>query len=43
MFGLLGAILALPLALAIATILQMLWVEETLEAGEDEIDALVET
>jgi predicted PurR-regulated permease PerM len=43
MFGLLGAILALPLALAIATIVQVLWVEETLEAGDDEIDPLVET
>jgi hypothetical protein len=41
MFGLLGAILALPLTLAIATIVQVLWVEETLDAGDDEIEPVV--
>jgi predicted PurR-regulated permease PerM len=43
MFGLLGAILALPLALAIATVVEVLWVEETLEAAGDEIAPLVES
>jgi predicted PurR-regulated permease PerM len=42
-FGLLGAILALPLTLAIATVVEVLWVEETLEAGDDEIEPLVKT
>jgi predicted PurR-regulated permease PerM len=42
-FGLLGAILALPLTLAIATVVEVLWVEETLEAGDEKIQPLVET
>jgi predicted PurR-regulated permease PerM len=42
MFGLLGAVLALPLALALATLVEVLWVEETLEAGADEIEPVVE-
>jgi hypothetical protein len=42
-FGLLGAVLALPLTLALATIVQVLWVEETLDAGDDEIEPVVET
>jgi predicted PurR-regulated permease PerM len=42
-FGLLGAVLALPLTLALATIVQVLWVEETLDAGNDEIEPVVET
>lgn len=42
MFGLLGAILALPITLALATIVEVLWVEETLEAGDDEIEPLVD-
>ncbi len=41
MFGLLGAILALPLVLAIQTIVQVLWIEETLDAGDDEIEPVV--
>jgi predicted PurR-regulated permease PerM len=41
MFGLLGAILALPLTLAIASIVQVFWVEETLHAGDDEIEPVV--
>jgi predicted PurR-regulated permease PerM len=41
-FGLLGAILALPLTLALATIVQVFWVEETLHAGEDEIEPVVD-
>jgi predicted PurR-regulated permease PerM len=43
MFGILGAVLSLPLALAIGTIVQVLWVEETLHAGDDEIEPVVET
>jgi predicted PurR-regulated permease PerM len=42
MFGLLGAILALPLLLALVTVVQVLWVEETLHSGEDEVEPLVE-
>jgi predicted PurR-regulated permease PerM len=42
-FGLLGAVLSLPLALAIGTMIQVLWVEQTLDAGDDEIDPVVET
>jgi predicted PurR-regulated permease PerM len=42
-FGLLGAVLSLPLALAIGTMIQVLWVEETLNAGDDEIEPVVET
>jgi putative permease len=43
MFGLLGAILSLPIVLALGTAIQVLWVEETLEAGDDEIEPVVET
>jgi predicted PurR-regulated permease PerM len=43
MFGILGAVLSLPLALAIGTIVQVLWVEETLQAGDDEIEPVVDT
>jgi predicted PurR-regulated permease PerM len=42
MFGLLGAVLALPLTLALATIVQVLWVEQTLDAGDDEIEPVVD-
>jgi putative permease len=42
-FGILGAILALPIMLVIATIVQVLWIEETLDAGDDDIEPLVET
>jgi predicted PurR-regulated permease PerM len=40
-FGLLGAILALPLVLAIQTVIQVLWVEDTLDAGDDQIEPVV--
>jgi predicted PurR-regulated permease PerM len=40
-FGLLGAILALPLVLAIQTVVQVLWVEDTLGAGDDDIEPVV--
>jgi predicted PurR-regulated permease PerM len=43
MFGLMGAILALPLTLAIGTAVQVLWVEETIGTDADEIEPLVET
>jgi predicted PurR-regulated permease PerM len=42
-FGVLGAILALPLTLALGTMVQVLWVEETLQAGDDEIEPVVKT
>jgi predicted PurR-regulated permease PerM len=42
MFGLLGAILALPLTLALASIVQVLWVEQTLAAADDEIEPVVD-
>jgi predicted PurR-regulated permease PerM len=41
MFGLLGAVLALPIVLALQTAVQVLWVEETLDAGDDEIEPVV--
>ncbi|CAN5668929.1 AI-2E family transporter [soil metagenome] len=41
-FGLLGAVLALPLALAVGTMVQVLWVEQTLHAGDDEIEPVVD-
>lgn len=41
MFGLLGAVLSLPLVIALGTIVEVLWVEETLGAGDDEIEPLV--
>jgi predicted PurR-regulated permease PerM len=42
MFGLLGALLALPLLLAIATAIEVLWVEETIGTDQDDIEPLVE-
>jgi predicted PurR-regulated permease PerM len=42
-FGIIGAVLSLPLALAIGTMIQVLWVEETLHAGDDEIEPVVDT
>jgi predicted PurR-regulated permease PerM len=42
-FGILGAVLSLPLALAIGTMIQVLWVEQTLNAGDDEIEPVVDT
>lgn len=43
MFGFLGALLALPLTLAIATIVEVFWVEETIETADEDIEPLVET
>jgi predicted PurR-regulated permease PerM len=43
MFGFLGALLALPLTLAIATAIEVFWVEERLGNHEREIEPLVET
>jgi predicted PurR-regulated permease PerM len=42
LFGLLGAVLALPLVLAIQTIIQVLWVENTLGTENDEIEPVVD-
>jgi predicted PurR-regulated permease PerM len=42
MFGFLGALLALPLVLAIATVIEVLWVEETIGTAEDEIEPMVQ-
>jgi predicted PurR-regulated permease PerM len=42
MFGLLGAILSLPIVLLLGTLVEVLWVEETLDAGDDEIEPVVE-
>lgn len=42
-FGFLGALLALPITLALATVVEVFWVEETLGAGDDEIQPAVET
>lgn len=42
MFGFLGAVLSIPITLAIITVVEVLWVEETLDAGDDEIDPVVE-
>ncbi|HSJ24090.1 MAG TPA: AI-2E family transporter [Longimicrobiales bacterium] len=42
-FGILGAVLSLPLALAVGTIIEVLWVEETLKAADDEIAPVVDT
>lgn len=42
MFGLLGALLSLPLALVIGTVVEVFWVEEKLHAGDDEIEPVVE-
>jgi predicted PurR-regulated permease PerM len=41
-FGLLGAVLALPLVLMIQTVIQVLWVEDRLGAANDEIDPVVQ-
>jgi putative permease len=43
MFGILGAVLSLPLVLALASIVEVFWVEESLQAGDDEIGPVVET
>jgi predicted PurR-regulated permease PerM len=43
MFGFLGALLALPLALAIGTIIEVFWVEETIETADEEIAPMVES
>jgi predicted PurR-regulated permease PerM len=40
-FGLLGAVLSLPLVLAIQTAVQVLWVENTLGTADDEIEPVV--
>jgi predicted PurR-regulated permease PerM len=42
LFGILGAVLSLPLILVIATMVQVLWVEEVLDAGDDEIEPVVD-
>jgi predicted PurR-regulated permease PerM len=42
MFGILGAILSIPIVLVIGTMVEVLWVEETLEAQDDEIEPVVE-
>ena len=42
-FGFLGALLALPITLALATVVEVFWVEETLGAGDEEIEPAVET
>jgi predicted PurR-regulated permease PerM len=42
MFGILGAILSIPIVLLLATIVEVFWVEETLETGDDDIEPLVE-
>jgi predicted PurR-regulated permease PerM len=41
-FGIIGAILALPITLALGTMVEVLWVEETLGAGDDEIEPVVD-
>jgi predicted PurR-regulated permease PerM len=41
MFGFLGALLALPLTLAIATAVEVFWIEETIGTHEDEIEPMV--
>jgi predicted PurR-regulated permease PerM len=41
MFGILGAILSIPIVLAIGTVVEVLWIEETLESHEDEIEPIV--
>jgi predicted PurR-regulated permease PerM len=42
MFGLLGAVLSLPLLLVLGTMVEVLWVEDTLGAGDDVIEPVVE-
>ena len=41
LFGFLGAVLALPITLALGTLIEVLWVEETLHAEDDEIPPVV--
>jgi predicted PurR-regulated permease PerM len=41
-FGFLGALLALPILLVIATVVEVFWVEERLDAADDEIEPVVE-
>jgi predicted PurR-regulated permease PerM len=41
MFGLLGAILAIPLVLAVQTAIHVFWIEERLGAQDDEIEPVV--
>lgn len=41
-FGIIGAILSLPITLALGTMVEVLWVEETLNAADDQIEPLVE-
>jgi predicted PurR-regulated permease PerM len=43
MFGILGAILSIPIVLAIGTMIEVLWIEETLEAQDDEIEPMVQS
>lgn len=43
MFGFLGALLALPLVLAIGTLIEVFWVEETIGTADEEIEPMVET
>jgi predicted PurR-regulated permease PerM len=40
-FGFLGALLALPILLVIATVIEVFWVEERLDAADDEIEPVV--
>jgi len=42
LFGFLGILLALPLALLIWTVVEALWVERAIDSGHDRIDPLVE-
>lgn len=42
MFGFLGAVLSIPITLAIITLVEVLWVEETLDSGDDVIEPVVE-
>lgn len=42
MFGILGAILSLPIVLLLGTIVEIFWVEETLQQGEEEVEPLVD-
>lgn len=42
LFGFLGALLALPLTLAIGTVVEVLWVEETLGNNGEPVEPLVE-
>jgi predicted PurR-regulated permease PerM len=43
MFGFLGALLALPLALAVGTIIEVFWVEETIETADEDIEPMVKS